>query len=398
MRPSGVPLSAAVQGELRHDLRTPFNGILGYSDMLLETAAEDGHEVLVPGLKELVSAARDLLASINAELAPEREVHPTALDALGRSVLAQAIELDRQSESLLALARDRSPDALGDLAKIHAAIVQLSRLAQQRLLDAPSVVAETPQTGTPEERGEFAPLPARQLSGIALVVDDNEINRDLLTRRLEREGCGSAQAAGGAEALELLAKGGFDVVLLDVLMPGLDGYEVLRRIKATPALRDLPVIMISSLDEMSSVVRCIEMGAEDYLPKPFDPVLLRARVGASLEKKHHRDRELDYLRCVASIAEAAAAVETRTFEAESLDTIAARTDELGQLARVMQRAAVQLKAREQKLQQEVAQLRIEIDLVRVGQQVSEVTGGDLYSSLKDARKRLEERRRKKAEP
>ena len=392
----GVPLSATAQGELRHDLRTPFNGVLGYSDMLLESADEDGHEALVPGLKELVASARDLLSSINAELAPDRELYPAALEALGQSVLARAVDLHTRIDGLIDLAREGSPDALGDLGKIQSALTQLSSLARERLARSSSDTAETPPV-PPDEARILSPLPSRPLSGVALVVDDNEMNRDLLTRRLEREGCGSAQAASGAEALKLLSKGGFDVVLLDVLMPGLDGYEVLRRIKATPSLRDLPVIMISSLDEMSSVVRCIEMGAEDYLPKPFDPVLLRARVGASLEKKHLRDRELDYLRCVAAIAEAAAAVETRTFQAESLDAIATRPDELGQLARVMQRAAIQLKAREQKLQQEVAQLRIEIDLVRVGQQVNEVTGGDLYSSLKDARKRLEERRRHKPE-
>lgn len=391
----GVPLSATAQGELRHDLRTPFNGVLGYSDMLLESADEDGHEALVPGLKELVASSRDLLAFINTALAPDRELYPAALEALGRSVLARAVDLHTRIDGLMDLAREGSPDALGDLGKIQRALTQLSGLARERLARSPSDTAEPPQDACPDEARTLSPLPPRPLSGVALVVDDNEMNRDLLTRRLEREGCGSAQAASGAEALELLSRGGFDVVLLDVLMPGLDGYEVLRRIKATPSLRDLPVIMISSLDEMSSVVRCIEMGAEDYLPKPFDPVLLRARVGASLEKKHLRDRELDYLRCVAAIAEAAAAVETRTFQVESLDAIATRTDELGQLARVMQRAAVQLKAREQKLQQEVAQLRIEIDLVRVGQQVNEVTGGDLYSSLKDARKRLEERRRQK---
>ena len=396
MTDPGVPLSAVAQGELRHDLRTPFNGVLGYSDMLLETAAEDGHEVLVPTLRELVAAARDLLATVNSGLAPDREVDPAALDALGQAVLDQAHDLDQRTDALLNLALQEAVHALGDLGKIQSAIVQLSLLARERLLGSASTAARNAETVL-GEGGDVCAIPQVPLSGTALVVDDNEINRDLLSRRLEREGCGSVQAASGAEALELLARGGFDVVLLDVVMPGLDGYEVLRRIKGTPAFRDLPVIMISSLDEMSSVVRCIEMGAEDYLPKPFDPVLLRARVGASLEKKHFRDRELDYLRCVATIADAAAAVEARSFEAASLDGVAARPDELGQLARVMQRAAVQLKAREEKLQQEVAQLRIEIDLVRVGQQVNEVTGGDLYSSLKGARKRLEERRRSQSE-
>ena len=95
----------------------------------------------------------------------------------------------------------------------------------------------------------------------------------------------------GVQALEKLAAGQFDLLLLDVMMPEMDGFEVLARVKQNPRLEGLPVIMISALDEIQSVVRCIEMGAEDYLPKPFDPVLLRARIGASLEKKRLRDRE-----------------------------------------------------------------------------------------------------------
>jgi len=100
--------------------------------------------------------------------------------------------------------------------------------------------------------------------------------------------------ADGQAALELLGRQTMppiELVLLDVMMPGLDGYEVLRRLKGDATLRELPVLMISALDEVGSVVRCIELGAEDYLPKPFDPVLLRARIGACLEKKHLRDQE-----------------------------------------------------------------------------------------------------------
>lgn len=123
-----------------------------------------------------------------------------------------------------------------------------------------------------------------------LVVDDNEDNRYTLTRRLTREGYTNlATAANGREALDKLNAERFDLVLLDIMMPDLNGYEVLEQVKATPALRDIPIIMISALDEVDSVIRCIELGAEDYLTKPFNPTLLRARVGASLEKKRLRD-------------------------------------------------------------------------------------------------------------
>jgi sigma-B regulation protein RsbU (phosphoserine phosphatase) len=123
-----------------------------------------------------------------------------------------------------------------------------------------------------------------------LVVDDNEDNRYTLTRRLKREGYGHlTMASNGREALDKLKAQSFDLVLLDIMMPDMNGYEVLEQVKATPALRDIPIIMISSIDEIESVIRCIELGAEDYLNKPFNATLLRARVGASLEKKRLRD-------------------------------------------------------------------------------------------------------------
>jgi class 3 adenylate cyclase len=123
-----------------------------------------------------------------------------------------------------------------------------------------------------------------------LVVDDNEDNRYTLTRRLKREGYENLTTANdGKEALELLKSKKFDLMLLDIMMPEMDGYQVLEQLKADAELRYLPVIMISAVGEVESVVRCIELGAEDYLPKPFDPTLLRARVGASLEKKRLRD-------------------------------------------------------------------------------------------------------------
>jgi sigma-B regulation protein RsbU (phosphoserine phosphatase) len=123
-----------------------------------------------------------------------------------------------------------------------------------------------------------------------LVVDDNEDNRYTLTRRLNREGYQNlTTATNGREALERLAAQPFDLVLLDVMMPDMNGYEVLEHVKANASLRDVPIIMISALDEIESVIRCIELGAEDYLNKPFNPVLLRARVGALLEKKRLRD-------------------------------------------------------------------------------------------------------------
>lgn len=118
-----------------------------------------------------------------------------------------------------------------------------------------------------------------------LVVDDDRLNRIVLTRGLEAEGHIVTAAENGREALELLDGELPDVILLDIVMPELGGMEVLDQVKGDPRLRDIPVIMISAVDELDSVVRCIEAGAEDYLPKPFDPTLLRARINAGLTKR-----------------------------------------------------------------------------------------------------------------
>ncbi len=132
-----------------------------------------------------------------------------------------------------------------------------------------------------------------------LLVDDDENNRYTLSRRLQRENYTDiTEAENGKVALDLLRDRPFDLVLLDIMMPEMDGYEVLAQLKADMMLREIPVIMISAVDAIESVVRCIEMGAEDYLPKPFNPTLLKARIGASLEKRRLRQQEENYMRVV----------------------------------------------------------------------------------------------------
>ena len=125
-----------------------------------------------------------------------------------------------------------------------------------------------------------------------LVVDDTEMNRDMMCALLAADGHQTAVAENGRLALEAIRNNSYDLILLDVMMPEMNGYQVLEQLKSDPDLRDIPVIVLSALDEIGSVVRCIELGAEDYLPKPFDPVLLRARIGACLEKKRLRDQEV----------------------------------------------------------------------------------------------------------
>jgi adenylate cyclase len=142
-------------------------------------------------------------------------------------------------------------------------------------------------------------------SGHLLVVDDNKVNRLLLGRELEQQGHTVDFAENGRLALEKLSSQSFDLMLLDIQMPEMDGYQVLEKLVSDLRLRDMPVIVTSAVEDLDSVVKCIEMGAEDYLTKPVKPVLLRARVNASLEKKRLRDQQRELVRkfATAEVAE-----------------------------------------------------------------------------------------------
>jgi adenylate cyclase len=143
---------------------------------------------------------------------------------------------------------------------------------------------------TPSADANFPATPAE-----VLVVDDTPENRDLLSRRVAKEGHVVTLAENGRVAMEKLRAKAFDLVLLDIMMPEMSGYDVLEQVKADDSLRHIPVIVISALSEIDSVVRCVQLGAEDYLFKPFNAVLLKARISASLEKKRLRDRERQVL-------------------------------------------------------------------------------------------------------
>ena len=158
----------------------------------------------------------------------------------------------------------------------------------------------------PAENSPKAKAKAEDSPYTLLVVDDNEDNRYTLSRRLKREGYAKLETAeNGKLALELIRARKVDLILLDIMMPEMNGYEVLEQMKADAELRHIPVIMISAVDEIDSVVRCIELGADDYLAKPFNPTLLRARVGACLEKKRMRDDIIRHVRRMERDLEAA---------------------------------------------------------------------------------------------
>ena len=192
-----------------------------------------------------------------------------------------------------------------------------------------------------------------QATGTVLVVEDDVVNCTLLATSLREAGHTVETAEDGQQALEILQKTSFDLVLLDLLMPTMDGFQVLERMKTDSNLQHIPVIVLSAVEEMESILRCIEMGATDFLPKSADPVLLHARINASLKAKRFHDQELDYLRNLSFLTKAAADFEANSFHPESLTELAARPDALGQLARVFQQMAREVESRQQHLKQQV---------------------------------------------
>ena len=283
------PLTGEALAHLRHELRTPINHILGYTEILLEDAQESGIGSFAPALREMNAGGRRLLEWIQTILADGGGgVTEAQLESLAAKVRPQTGRMLASAEALAVGLKDSgNEDALTDVARVAVACRRLISMVGEMTGAAPEAPAAEPAVTAPKS----APAAAAEGAGRVLVVEDNASNRDLLRRRLERQGHRVSEAANGVEALDMLGAGEYDLMLLDVMMPEMDGYQVLARLKQDARLRDLPVIMISALDEIQSVVRCIEMGAEDYLAKPFDPVLLRARIGASLEKKRLRDNE-----------------------------------------------------------------------------------------------------------
>ena len=229
--------------ELYHDLRTPVNYILGYSEMLQELAGEEARESLIPDLQKIHKAAKNWLGLMEEHLLP---AHASGDFPDGERGGAGASQVN--TEILIPGVEYRVPPAQN---------VGVSGSAEGRIL----------------------------------VVDDDPENREMLKRRLQKQGYTVVEAEDGLQAMNTLRNGEIELVLLDLIMPGIDGYQVLTRMKSDDRMSGIPVIMISALDQENGIARCIELGAEDYLSKPFNPIFLRARIGACLEKKRLRDQE-----------------------------------------------------------------------------------------------------------
>lgn len=362
---------------IRHELRTPINHIIGYTEMLQEEA---GREHLIPELHGIWTSGQRLLQVVNQLLdalqtGPDQAGLPR-LQKQMQNLLEQVIGKTREIEES---ANSRGElDIIPDIQKVRQAAISLLELVNQRTLasalrlmdltvtygdqanlpegnpdPAPAAMSEFRPSIEPSEDGRVNPGLARVDPGFILVVEDNGTSRDLLCRRLERQGHRVAEAQNGRVALEMVDGNSFDLILLDVMMPEINGYHALRTLKSADSSRHIPVIMLSALGELASVVKCLEMGAEDYLSKPFDPVLLRARINASLEKKRLRDQEVLNLRKIESMN---ALLERR---------VEARVKELKQSNDQLVLEVAQRKKLEQELREQMAEMAVADEISRI---------------------------------
>jgi adenylate cyclase len=227
-------IGAAGNAEMRHDLRTPINAVIGYSELILEDFGDALPGAIQSDIRSVVGECALLLSQIEKVLGSDTDnFSGTEIDGLAAAALEQTLRF-------------------------------------------------TPEEEAPE-------------GGRILVIDDTAANRDLMRRQLERRGHAVTTAASAAEGFAALEKDGFDLLLVDILMPDMNGIEVLGLLKNHPDWHRIPVIMVSGLKEMRAVTRCIAAGAEDYIHKPIDPVLLHSRVASCLEKVRWQQKELRYV-------------------------------------------------------------------------------------------------------
>jgi sigma-B regulation protein RsbU (phosphoserine phosphatase) len=338
--------------QLRHDLSTPINQILGYSELLEEEVGAEQAE-LVTDLRKIRLAANTMLSMVRGRLSVDllaSAVGARPSKAVGEPVLAADLAAD------LAVEDDDSEG-----------------------LQQPRAVVKASKPGR------------------ILAVDDDALNLDVLAKRLTRQGHLVSTAADGEAALKKLRQEPFDLVLLDVMMPRLDGYGTLAALKADEELSPIPVIMISALDELTSVVRCIEAGAEDYLPKPFNPTLLRARVGACLDKKWAHDQQLAlYQQLLVSQRQLDRELVESSRRMQALSPELRQDPRVAPLLEAFVRMSGAVSRRETDLRSTISELKIEINRTHLGRQVTTIVADPSFSSLSQRAKAMRERRQRLA--
>jgi DNA-binding response OmpR family regulator len=290
--------SSSRRARIRHDLKTPINHILGYAEMLLEELPAASRDMYAPDLNKIITAGRQLLSQVRYHF-DDSQIRPAKLD-LSRlqhefrtplnHIIGYAEIIIEQAES--------SEDALviKDLGRIVSAAKTLLELLEAHLIsnissgESDDIKSEVVWPSVPVATSDpFDQSEPVWNNAVILIVDDDPLNRDLMQRRLSRQGCQVIVASSGREALHLLQSKSVDLVLLDMIMPEMDGFAVLSKMKTDVSLSRTPVVMLSASDETATTVHCIKMGADDFLPKPCNTTLLLARIESALSKKKLHD-------------------------------------------------------------------------------------------------------------
>lgn len=278
-----------IRSKFRHEARSLLNHVIGFGDLLsgdADAASSDAARAMLHDIGKAAAALRqpvlEFLASILDGSEPSQALRTQVYDHIYELV------------SLVQAARRSIPSsevALADIHKVHEAANALVELFEGTKLFSNQALSESTialhETRAPERKS---------ISGRILVVDDDAFNREILARHLERQGHVVCQASNGREAFSILSEAPFDIVVLDVMMPGMNGFQFLEAIREDARLHDLSTIVVSSLEDTASMARCIELGAEDYLPRDFDPIILKARIGSLLEKKAYKRQNDEALR------------------------------------------------------------------------------------------------------
>lgn len=276
--------------DLRHELRTPIGHIIGYAELIEEDLTDDQRTIYGHDLAAIMGAGQKMLAIIDQHLsALKKSLEEVAVEDAQFALRLQLNHIRGYAEMLREDAVDRDEtDLIEDLDRVSKA----QKVVLEQIEKIGSIlIGEKQQAPTNVDTHKHEPaaheLAAADIAGVGgeiLIVDDDQMNRELLSRRLARGGYTSKSVESGEKALELMGEKRFDLVLLDYMMPGLSGLDTLQAIKENPQMRATPVIMLSASDATDVMVRCILSGAEDYVSKPFNPVLLIARINAALEK------------------------------------------------------------------------------------------------------------------
>ncbi|MGH7656103.1 MAG: protein kinase domain-containing protein [Gemmatimonadaceae bacterium] len=349
---------ARQSAQLRRRVRSAAHRIVSDCEILLSDTAQPEWRLWREAIGEALLAGHQLRAIVDRRFyAPGVVLSPSDIVAMNAELREPQHRVVQAMTRLIGLVPTDVDDELllDDARAVRDAALRLGSDETEMM---PVVVEPDVRASSPGARAAAQPKVAADAQvPLLLVVDDMDAPRQSLIRLLKRLGYEVVDADNGLKGIAIAESRKVDVILSDIEMPECDGFELLRRLKENPDTRDIPVIVVSGLDDTDSIVRCIELGAEDHLAKPFNSLMLQARVRASLERKQLRDHEITYLSRVAKLTVAAEEVESATYRPGSLSLLAASDDPLGRLARVFDRVASAWQSRAAKLEQRVRNLK-----------------------------------------